>query len=90
MTTKILLTAELTDEQIYTISNAKWYNPIVEWGENPTSRAEFILQVYDGIIKSDIKSIYLQEINKSLSDEMERQSNTIDFTIANAITTEIQ
>ena len=73
---KITISAELSDEQVYVLSQQKGYNPSVLWEDgtptdNPMSRADFIRSIYENMIVSDATYCFINfENNKKLEEQV--------------------
>lgn len=76
----ITITSTFTDEQLDVVSSAKWYNP-----ESQQSKLEFVLWVYEWMIKSDILNIYTQLSKKSMDEILESNKTIILDNVNNSI-----
>lgn len=92
----ITISATLSIEEVQIISSIKGYSEMIpNWPwepeiQNPQSREDFVRQVYEAMIKSDAKSVFL-EYSRVQRQELERiEDETISRNIDNAISSKVE
>lgn len=92
----ITISANLSPEEVQIISAIKGYSPTVAvtfWEpevENPQSREDFVRQVYESMIKTDAKSVFLEYIRVQRQEADRLEDEAISKNIDNAISSSVE
>lgn len=94
---KITISATLTTEQIDILAKQKGYQDTISSGvipdiveiPNPQSKADFIRQVYEGIILGDATREYISFANRQKDEARIAEENAIREQVSQSITSNI-
>lgn len=95
---KITISATLTEEETYILSNTKWYQEqilsIVDWeyvnNPNTQTREDFLRQVYEWILSADATNIFTEYRSAQLKEEQRLLQEAVREWVIASITSTVE
>jgi len=91
----ITQTATFTPEEVAIVAKMKGYSEMIpNWpGEpeiqNPQSKEDFVKDVYEKMIKVDVKNVFLEYLRMQRREQERLEEETIAINVGNTITSSI-